>query len=176
MNIRRATADDADAIARLHIDSWRSAYRGLVPDAHLDGLDCERRARRFRESLAENAEETYLAERDGEILGFLTLGACRDADVDRKATGEIWGIYLAPEHWRKGIGTALCRYGERLLEARGYRVTTLWVFAGNPQARRFYEAMGFEADGATTTHEPGAPLEAVRYRKELDDAEHDSLG
>lgn len=171
MEIRRATPDDAVALARVHIDSWRSAYRGLVPDSHLDSLDYERHAQRFRESLGRNAEESYLAEQDGEVLGFLTLGGCRGTDVDQKATGEIWGIYLAPGHWRKGIGSMLCRYGERILTLRGYLAATLWVFAGNDQARRFYEAMGFTADGASRTFNPGAPLEAVRYRKELRDAE-----
>ena len=171
MHIRRATSNDAGALAKVHIDSWRSAYRGLVPDAHLESLDCERRAQRFRESLGGNAGETHVAEQDGEVLGFLTLGACRDTDADQKATGEIWGIYLAPAHWRKGIGSLLCRYGEQRLRLRGYVAATLWVFAGNGPARRFYEAMGFKSDGASKTLNPGAPLEAVRYRKELGDAE-----
>ncbi|MBM3286119.1 MAG: GNAT family N-acetyltransferase [Candidatus Eisenbacteria bacterium] len=167
MNIRRATPDDAEPLAKLHIDSWRAAYRGLVPDGHLDSLDYRLRAQRFRDSLAQNAEESYLAEQNGEILGFVTLGACRDADVDQDTSGEIWGIYLAPGHWRKGIGTSLCRYAERLLRTRGYRSALLWAFAENPQARRFYEAMGFKADGATRTLNPGAALKAVRYRREL---------
>jgi ribosomal protein S18 acetylase RimI-like enzyme len=130
-------------------------------------MDDERYAHRLRESLAQHAEETYVAEQGGALLGFLTLGGCRDADVDRETTGEIWGIYLAPQHWRKGVGTLLCRHGERTLKARAYRSATLWVFAGNDQARRFYEAMGFQADGASRTLNPGALLEAIRYRKEL---------
>ena len=112
MHIRRATPADAQALAQLHIDAWRAAYRGLVPDAFLATLDAARRAERFRTSLAEGSEETFAAEVDGQILGFLTVGACRDADVDPDETGEIWGIYLAPEHWRRGVGRALCRYGE----------------------------------------------------------------
>lgn len=147
-----------------------------MPDSHLDSLDYERRGQRFRESLAQRAEESYLAEQDGEVVGFLTLGGCRDTDVDQKTTGEIWGIYLAPAHWRRGAGTSLCRYGERILKARGYRSATLWVFAANDSARRFYEAMGFKADGASKTLNPGAPLEAVRYRKELEDAERARAG
>jgi len=158
-------------MARLHVDAWQSAYRGLVPDAFLDGLDCERRAQRFRDALVPNAEETYLAEQSGEVLGILTVGACRDTDVDHETTGEIWGIYLAPKHWREGLGRTLCRYGEQLLSLRGYLVATLWVFAGNSQARRFYEAMGFRADGASRMHDFGAALEAFRYRKALDGAE-----
>jgi ribosomal protein S18 acetylase RimI-like enzyme len=170
MEIRPATPDDAVALAGLHVASWRSAYRGLVPDSHLDSLDPDRRAARFHDSLAGRSEETYVAEQDGAPLGFLTLGACRDEDLDPEATGEIWGIYLAPEHWRRGIGRLLCRYGERILSSRGHRIATLWVFAGNDQARGFYEAMGYRADGARRTLDPGTPLEAIRYRRELTDS------
>lgn len=161
--------DDALPLAIVHVDAWRSAYHGFVPASFLDGLDYQQRAVRFRESLASHAEETYLAEGDGEILGFLTVGPCRDEDVDREVTGEIWGIYLAPQYWRKGIGTVLCRYGEQLLRSRGYRQAVLWVFADNAKARRFYEAMGFAADGASKVLHPGEPLPAVRYRKGLED-------
>jgi len=171
MTIRRATSHDADALAKVHVDSWRSAYRGLVPESLLAGLDYAKRAQGFRDALAEHSEETYLAQENGEVLGFLTVGDCRDDDLDRRQTGEIWGIYLAPMHWRKGIGRSLCHFGENLLQSRGCTVATLWVFKDNPQARRFYEAMGFRPDGASKTLHPGAPLEAIRYRKELGSAE-----
>ncbi len=171
MNIRRAIPNDADAIARVHVDSWRSAYRGLVPDTYLDKLDYERRAEYLRKSLAANSEEAYLWEQDGEVLGFLTLGQCGDTDVDQEATGEIYGIYLAPGQWRRGIGRRLCLYGEELLRSRGNLSIALWVFAGNDQARRFYEAIGYKADGASRTLNPGTPLEVIRYRKELENTE-----
>lgn len=167
MEIRRAVPADADILARVHIDSWRAAYRGLVPDSHLRKLDYSARAQRFRSSLAEKSEETYLAENDGEVVGFLTLGECRDEDLSASETGEIWGIYLAPGHWRRGIGTSLCRFGEKLLMSRGHRIATLWVFRDNDQARRFYEAMGYYADGASKTLNFVVPLEAIRYRKPL---------
>lgn len=171
MEIRRATPDDAPALAKVHIDSWQSAYRGLVPDSHLAKLDYGRRAGSFRESLSTHSEETYLVEQNGEVVGFLTLGACRDSDVDHDTTGEIWGIYLGPQHWRKGIGRFLCREGERILQSRGYVKAVLWVFEANEQARGFYEAMGFKADGSTKVLNPGAPLKVVRYRKTLVNAE-----
>ena len=171
MKIRRATADDADALARVHIDSWRAAYRGLVPDAHLDKLDYGKGGERFRQALAGQSEETYLAEENGEALGFVTVGGCRDADLDKEEAGEIWGIYLGPTHWRKGVGRSLCEFAERILQSRGYTVATLWVFRDNDQARRFYEAMGFTVDGGSMTLNLGAPLAAVRYRKPLENAE-----
>jgi len=161
----------ADALARLHIDAWRAAYRGLVPDPYLAQLDYVRRAERFRELLSKEAEDTHLVEIDGEVVGFVTLGLCRDEDLDRETTGEIWGIYLAPSRWRQGIGGELYRYGEQILAARGYREIVLWVFEANGQARRFYEAMGFVLDGAEKTLDFGVPLKVVRYRKSLPEAD-----
>jgi hypothetical protein len=96
MNIRRATSSDADALAKVHIDAWRMAYRGLVPDSYLDSLDFDLRAERWRESLATGKGETYVAEGDQGVLGFLTIEACRDPELAGEPVGEIWGIYLEP--------------------------------------------------------------------------------
>ncbi|HUW35197.1 MAG TPA: GNAT family N-acetyltransferase [Planctomycetota bacterium] len=167
MTIRRANADDAISLASVHVDSWHAAYRGLVPDTFLEQFAYERRAERFRQSLAANSEETYIIEEDGKAMGFLTLGACRDADAAAGRTGEIWGIYVAPAHWRKGMGRQLCEFGEQLLSSRGYQEATLWVLEANQSARRFYEAMGFHLDGASKEVKLGVPLQAVRYRKNL---------
>jgi ribosomal protein S18 acetylase RimI-like enzyme len=171
MDIRRAKLDDAHALAKIHIDSWRSAYCGIVPKEHLAKMDYDQGAQRFQEAFAANLEETYLAEENGEVFGFLTLGDCRDSDIEHETTGEIWGIYLAPQHWRKGIGRILFREGETLLKSRGYAHAVLWVFEANKQAREFFETMGFCADGAIKVLNLCAPLKAVRYRKELKNAE-----
>jgi len=112
-----------------------------------------------------------VAEDSHELLGFMTLGGCRDADVELATTGEIWGIYLAPRHWRKGLGRRLCQCAEEMLNSRHYRQAMLWVLEDNDSARRFYEALGFQIDGAAKTLHLGTPLKAVRYRKELNRAE-----
>jgi ribosomal protein S18 acetylase RimI-like enzyme len=96
VKIRPARTDDAPAIARVHVDSWRSAYQELVPQSYLQGLSYQRREERFRDALASGAEETYVVELDQGIVGFLTLGAARDPDLDASRTGEIWGIYISP--------------------------------------------------------------------------------
>jgi len=166
MNIRVATPDDAAVIARIHIDSWRAAYRGLVPDEKLAALDYDSRAERFRRDLAATEPCTCVVEDAGEIAGFCTFGACRDADVPPQ-TGEVWGIYLAPTSWRRGFGRALARHAEQQLAARGCRRVTLWVFADNHAARGFYEAIGYQTDGLDRTVEIGRPLAVVRYAKAL---------
>jgi ribosomal protein S18 acetylase RimI-like enzyme len=167
VRIRLATTEDAAALGRVHVDAWRAAYCGLVPDERLEKLDCGRSRNMFLRSMREGPEETYVVEEAGAVVGFLTLGRCRDDDVDCETTAELWGIYVAPAHWRRGTGTELCRFGEELLRARGHTSAVLWVFAGNANARRFYEAMGYASDGASKILEVGKPLEAIRYRRGL---------
>ncbi|MBN2209855.1 MAG: GNAT family N-acetyltransferase [Sedimentisphaerales bacterium] len=167
MEIRRVTSEDAEVIAKIHVSAWRIAYRGLVPDAHLAKLNDEKLAAWLREHWGERGEETYVAQQYGEVVGFVTMGGCRDEDVEQAAVGEIWAIYLLERHWRKGYGTQLCRYAESLFRQRGWRRAVLWVFGGNDESRRFYEAMGFRPDGATKMLQVGKALEAVRYWKEF---------
>ena len=167
VNMRPARVDDAPALARVHVDSWRAAYRGLVPDSSLQRFTYQWREECFRQALATGAEETYVVQLDEEAVGILTVGAARDADLDVNRTGEIWGIYISPEYWRKGIGSRLVEEAERMLKSRGYENAVLWVLEGNQQARGFYEAMGFSPDGESKIIDWGTPLKAVRYRKAL---------
>ena len=171
MNIRRAQENDAPLLAKVHVDSWQAAYRGLVPDSSLQGFTYQWREEYFRQSLATNAEETYLVEVDEEVVGFLTLGAARDPDLDVSRTGEIWGIYISPDYWRKGVGKRLVEEAERILKSRGYENAVLWVLEGNQQARWFCKAMGFSLDGESKSVNLGTPLKAGRYRKALQSAE-----
>jgi ribosomal protein S18 acetylase RimI-like enzyme len=167
MDIRPARVDDAPALARVHVDSWWAAYRGLVPDSYLRRFTYEWREGCFREALATGVEETYVIERSEEIVALLTIGAARDPDLDARRTGEIWGIYISPDHWRRGIGSRLAQEAERILRSRGYERAVLWVLAANQQARRFYEAMGFSFDGQSKDIDWGTVLKAVRYAKVL---------
>lgn len=165
--IRAATTNDADQMAKAHVDAWHQAYRGLVPDSFLARLTYEKRAQRWRTELTTAKEETYIAQEDGRCIGFVTLGAARDSDSEPNVTGEIWGIYIAPAHWRCGVGRALAQHAERLLRSRGFKEVTLWVFQDNAQARRFYESCGFVLDGASKVEDYDKPLAVIRYRKNL---------
>lgn len=167
MNIRRATANDAPMLAKVHVDSWQVAYRGIVPDSFLERFTYQRREEAFWQALTANLEETYLVEDNDHAIGILTIGASRDADLDVNCTGEIWGIYIAPDYWRRGIGTTLVYEAERILQSRGFNQVILWVLEENMDARRFYERMGFCLDGMYREVELGKPLKAVRYKKAM---------
>ena len=115
---------------------------------------------------AEPAVTMLLADEDGELLGFTVCGASRDADADERV-GEVRTLFVAPAAWRRGVGTALMAAALEDLRARGYAEATVWSFDANERANRFYEAHGFERDGAEKTEEIWARLTEMRYRREL---------
>ncbi len=139
MLIRVAEATDAAAIAKVHIDSWRATYKGIVPDEHLANLSNERGQQRWQNAIAANTEFIYVAEDDGKVVGFACGGPERSGDPIYK--GEIYEIYLLPEYQHCGIGRRLtAAIVERLIQA-GMTSMLIWVLAKNP-SRAFYEALG----------------------------------
>ena len=165
MNLRRAQVNDAHKLAQVHVEAWQAAYRGIVPDAFLKGFTYQQREQAFKHALELKSEETYLLEENDSPVAILTIGPSRDEDLDAIRTGEIWGIYIAPGYWRRGIGRNLVQEAECLLKARGFHEIVLWVLEGNTAARNFYEVMGFHPDGASKIVVLGSPLNVVRYIK-----------
>ena len=164
--IRRARPEDAEAVARVHVAGWRHAYRGLMPDDYLDGLDWRDRVERRRASLSDgpDAVSTFVALLDGRLVGFAAHGPSRDDDLPHgHPVEEVYAIYLVQEALGRGLGSALLR---RCLAAAPPGATvTLWVLVDNARGRRFYERHGFVADGATKTYTvAGRELPEVRYR------------
>jgi ribosomal protein S18 acetylase RimI-like enzyme len=167
LNIRHAIPDDASAIAKLHIDSCRAAYKDILPEARSNGLDHVRVTESFRKSISFGAEDIYIVENSGRISGFIALIGDHHDHADKETVPGICTIYLAPEYWRKGIGRLMYQEGETILKSAGCTAVTFWVFADNMRARRFYEAMGFTVDGEAMVLNMGSPLNAVHYRKDI---------
>jgi GNAT superfamily N-acetyltransferase len=144
--IRRATVDDSAAIATLHTRATQWTYRGLMPDAHLDGLSP--RVDSWRAQLGDDARHVLVADDGARLLGFATSGPSEDATLGTDC-GELYAIYLEPDVVGTGIGRALFAAAVEDLRARKFTRAILWVLEGNARARRFYEAAGWSADGAT---------------------------
>ena len=107
-----------------------------------------------------------LADEDGELLGFTACGESRDPDAG-EAAGEVRTMFVAPGGWGGGVGTALMAAALDDLRARGYSEATVWSFADNERANRFYEARGFERDGTERREEVWADILQIRYRRSL---------
>lgn len=140
-SIRPARLRDVDAIARVHVESWRSTYRGLVPESYLASLRAEDRARMWADVLARRESIVLVAEdEDGALLGFASGGASRWAGMPYDA--EVYSIYLLQSAQRAGVGERLFRTLVEKLLGAGFTSLMLWVLARNEPARRFYERLG----------------------------------
>jgi GNAT superfamily N-acetyltransferase len=159
--IRLGTAEDAEAVARVHIQTWQAAYAHVFPRERLESLSGERAARRVE---LHRRSPPLVAEADGEIVGFASVGPGVDPGTD----GELYAIYVHPDSWGAGFGRRLIRAAEDRLRESGHNHAVLWVLEDNPRARRFYELAGWRADGTSRPIEVlGVEVPEVRYEKRL---------
>jgi len=163
--IKKATLKDVDYLGQIHAESWQQAYRNIIPDSVLDSITAEKRSSRFKKAMQESGEENYILLVDNQPVGFTSIGNSRDDDLSDNI-GEIWGIYLDPDRWRKGYGSKLLNWAEAELKSRGYKSISLWVLKDNHQARKFYEKHNYLKEGRTDKITIGdKELEKVRYIK-----------
>lgn len=141
--VRAAGPEDAAAISDVRIRSWQGAYGHVFPAERLASLDerREQQARHWRTTIESRTLPGHMlvAERDGEAVGFASIGQARD---DASA-GEVYAIYVLPEAWGTGAGHALMQESLRRLREDGYHEGVLWVLDDNPRARAFYEREGW---------------------------------
>ena len=163
--VREARQEDATAIARVHVDSWRNTYRDIVPEGFLAEMsyqDYEDRWRGWLRNVGEPRLVYRVAELpSGRIVGFAS-GGPRPGPAYPDYAGELYTLYLLGEHQRAGIGQRLLGSVARGLAEGGTYSLLAWVLARNP-SRRFYEAVGGELLGSQEIEIGGARLEEVAY-------------
>ena len=142
ISLRQPNVDDAGAIARVQALSWQATYRGMVPEEYLDAIDVDTWAERHRGSMLEDPEGfvSYVAEEDGEIVGWAVGGPSRDQRMIYSA--ELFTIYLLPGYERRGIGRMLIKAVAGGLMSLGFESMIVWALRDNGAAREFYEALG----------------------------------
>ncbi|MFJ4948407.1 GNAT family N-acetyltransferase [Streptomyces sp. NPDC088760] len=166
LTVREMTLADCDRVSEIRIRGWQHAYRGLVPQAYLDGLSVAADAERRRAGFAQRTDVVNLvAERDGTVLGWAAYGPYRDGDT-HTGDAELYAIYVDPAHLGGGIGRALL--AASLERCSAWPRMLLWVLEDNAPARRFYERAGFRPDGAEERFEAaGVSVPEVRYVRSL---------
>jgi len=140
VRVRRAVVEDADAIERVRTDTWRDAYRGIMPDSLLDGLGYDATRRRALMAAMPPHQFVLVAEDEGAVVGFCMGG--RSRSLDDPFRGEVYAIYVLPENHGHGIGRALLHNAAKELVDRGLDSMIIWVLRENAPSRRFYERMG----------------------------------
>lgn len=163
LTIRELTPkDDFAVVGSIYVASWRSAYRGMVPQNYLDKLTTER----WSNSLAaEPASSLGMFEND-RLIG--TSHVCFARDAAREGYGEIVSLYLHPDYVGRGYGRQLMEADFKKLIGDGCTHVCLWALSQNLRAEGFYEHMGFAASGRTQTEMiGGASLWLVEYCRAL---------
>lgn len=144
MHIRPALPADLETIAQLHTRSWRTAYRGMLSDAYLDGdLLADRRAlwtERFAHPAAN--QSIVVAEIDQTVVGL----ACSFGDHDERWGTLLENLHVAQGYKGTGIGAQLVAHVARwCVQTRRMDRLHLWVLAPNVAAQGFYKRMGASA-------------------------------
>ena len=149
--VSAAGREDCRALAMIHVESWQAAYASLFPADYLAALSITDREESWISILEVSASRTLVARRDGDALGFVTFGRCRDQGAAADA-GEVWALYVAPRAWSSGVGWALWEAARVLMLHQGFAAVSLWVLSGNPRGLGFYESIGFVRDGRSEQH------------------------
>lgn len=138
-SIRRAVIEDAPAIAQVHVQSWKSTYRGIVPDTYLASLNVEARTAMWRGTIEKRTSLLFVAEAEVGVVGFVCGGELREPIEGYDA--EIYAIYLLREQQFRGIGRALVQTIAEALNGEAYMSVVVWVLEKNP-AVSFYKRLG----------------------------------
>lgn len=160
---RRATVEDAEAVALAHVRGWQVAYKGIVPDEYLDAIDLDARTTQWRQYLAEPMPVDYVVEVNGTVVGFANVGPWRE-EPDAPNLGELWAMYVHPDHWGTGAGYALMQATMNQFRSAAVETGYLWVLEENVRARTFYERQGWVVDDATKEEDiAGVTIVERRY-------------
>lgn len=140
--IRRATKEDAQALATVRVIGWHQSYTGLMPVEVLSGLSIEADRLRVEKAFADpqNKALRFVAEQHKNIIGMGVCGPERSGKIS--ARGEVYALYLLDEAKRKGTGRAMMLKVSAALIDEGFTSLQLSVLENNAPARAFYERLG----------------------------------
>jgi GNAT superfamily N-acetyltransferase len=168
VTIRPATVEDADGVGEVHVRAWQSAYRGMMPDDYLDGLQAHDHATRWREHLLAPSSDVQLlvVVHDQRVVGFASVGPALDSEAGE--IGQLYAINLDPDVWGQGLGRTLLSVATDRLREVGYVEAVLWVVPDNRRARCLYESEGWCDDEFRRDDEVfGVVVPEMRYRRLL---------
>lgn len=124
--IRAATVQDSRAIAEVIVETWQSAYTGIIDAEYLETLDVDRFVRIMRRNILGDLEKVFVWQEEEILLGFVS-GREGEADSHRC---EIVGFYVLPRYQKKGVGRKLFQHMRHHFSERGYTEMSLWTLKG----------------------------------------------
>jgi ribosomal protein S18 acetylase RimI-like enzyme len=142
MLIRHATLADAERMGFINATSWRTTYTGLINERAFDAMTHEAMVAKWTRIIthyATNSSFVFVAEIDGEVVGYVSCGPNRHPEQSQ-FEWELLALYLLKEHQGKGIGKALFCKAINEMKELGVRSMILYVLSSNTPSRKFYES------------------------------------
>jgi ribosomal protein S18 acetylase RimI-like enzyme len=138
------TLDDCSEVARIHTESWRFAYRGIIDQAFLNQIDVNKREENWRRGIEANDPNIIrlVVVDNNAVLGFAVGGENRTKDLAPQAEAELWAIYTDPNQMRSGTGSKLLQAFSQHLHSLNLKSFCVWALEDNHIARNFYQKNG----------------------------------
>ena len=167
MNIRKAILSDAKGIAKVHVESWKSTYKNIIPDEFLEKLSYDQRTDLWNHNISTEGNYVFVAENNQrEIIGFADCGK-RDRNIDANS-GDLTSIYLLEEYHGTGVGKQLLKQLFLQFKELGFNSVFVEVLEDN-KTRYFYEYYGANLLKSEKTKIAGVELNLLIYEwKNLD--------
>lgn len=134
-------SDEIYEVSNVYEQSWRYAYKGIIPQSYLDSIPVGQ----WVEHLRQEGRHTLVAVEHNRIIGTSSFSKSRFSKFEDY--GEIISIYFLPEYTGKEYGRLLLNRAAEELKNLGYDCIFLWVLEDNHKARHFYEKNGFVLSG-----------------------------
>ncbi|MFS0765755.1 MULTISPECIES: GNAT family N-acetyltransferase [Peribacillus] len=161
MLIREATVSDAEGIAIVHVDCWRTTYKNIIPSDFLDKLSYEKRKDLWIKNITSDGKYVYVAENsEGKIVGFIDGGKREKNQVEN--SGDLTAIYILENFQKMGIGKKLIKELFLKFEALGFKTIFVEVLEDN-KSRYFYEAFGADLLKTEKIKMAGAEMNLLVY-------------
>jgi L-amino acid N-acyltransferase YncA len=162
MKIRKATIDDAKAIAKVHVESWKTTYEDIVPSSYLQQLSVMEKEQLWKRGLQKEKHYIFVVE-DEAVCGFIAGGKNRSKEgVLADYEGEIYAIYLLRAQQGKGYGKELVKTLVKDFVNEGINSMIVRVLDDNP-SKHFYEQLGGKAVDKAIVNIGGKELKEVCY-------------
>ncbi len=160
IEIRRARASDASAVAECHDDAWRNAYQGIIPGAELEKL-IMRRGPAWWDSAIRKGSRIALLQFGDKIAGYANYGRNRAKSL--YFDGEVYELYLRPEYQGLGFGRRLFSAARKDLAQSSLKSLIVWALSENDNAVEFYKALGGKAVARSSEKFGDRVLDKVAY-------------
>jgi ribosomal protein S18 acetylase RimI-like enzyme len=159
VSVRRGASSDAAALSRLFRESWLYAYRGIIPQLHLDSMIRQRTPEWWKNAL-KTGDSALVIEVGGKVSGYATFGSSRQRSPYQ---GEIYELYLDPLYQGLGIGEHLFEGARHALDMRKLNGLIVWALLDNTPACDFYWRRGGRPIANAFTKIGGQRLEKVAF-------------